>query len=257
MNIQFVNVAGYPGRQDAATRRKVKVHVMRRFRQEQRNAWRTPEPDSTVLPMPMYESPENRDSDHDTDMPPATGGTALEMTDTTSMLPAEWLPYSSDSSTVFEIPDRLATPFALDSNRLDPFDCLPIPGSPRIHTLLFQSTCRVQSCIGGPDQTTGNSTPIRTSVHADPTGLYRSSCQHDAGWLFMTLAHAANRFNNPHRGDGQESAYYHMKSVSAVNEALSVSLEGICDATIATVSCLTNIEVSLCSLTATAPWHAD
>lgn len=85
--------------------------------------------------------------------------------------------------------------------------------------------------------------PIRTSVHADPIGLYRQLCSKDPAWLFMNMFYAASRFPKATKQDVLESSNYLSQSMSAINESIVQSPNLISDSTIATVACLANIEV--------------
>lgn len=87
-------------------------------------------------------------------------------------------------------------------------------------------------------------TGIRTSVHADPDDLWRRSCSSNIAWLFMTLFYAASRFPHISQSFPAEEVAFLVQSISAVNECISKSPSLISDATIATVACLANIDVS-------------
>lgn len=89
----------------------------------------------------------------------------------------------------------------------------------------------------------GLANDIRTSVHADLTGSYNSCCLTDMAWIYGTLSHSAARLQHLTESDPFESIFYHSQSVSAVNSALSLGV--VADTTIATVSCLANLEVCL------------
>jgi hypothetical protein len=89
----------------------------------------------------------------------------------------------------------------------------------------------------------GFANDIRTSVHADLTGSYKSYCLTDLAWIYITLSHSAARLQHLEGSDTFESIFYHSQSVSAVNSALSLGV--VSDITIATVSCLANLEVCL------------
>ena len=88
-------------------------------------------------------------------------------------------------------------------------------------------------------------------MHADLTGNYRRSCFFDIAWVYMSLSHAAARLQHLEGGDNTESAFYLSQSISAVNEAIARTI--VSDSTIATVSCLTNLEVSVSRQKVTDP----
>ena len=115
MDIQWVNFAGNPGQQDATARRKIKIHVMRRFRQQQRkDAWALSRSSAPVVPTSIHETADSSSSDDDIVATPEAGICTAEAMET-------------------------VVPFVPNASHVDPFDCLPIPGSPRVHLLLYQS----------------------------------------------------------------------------------------------------------------------
>lgn len=87
------------------------------------------------------------------------------------------------------------------------------------------------------------SSPLRTSVHADPRGTYQRICSKDPAWLFMHLYYAARRFSQSSSGYDCEAMQYLLQSESAVSNSIRESPYTIDDSTIATVACLANIEV--------------
>jgi len=93
------------------------------------------------------------------------------------------------------------------------------------------------------------SSNIRTSVHADPSDVYNSSCSKDPAWLFMTLFYASSRFDlHSHvaRGSGRrspETTAYLLQAIASVNMAIAQSPFAVTDSALATVACLANIEV--------------
>lgn len=90
---------------------------------------------------------------------------------------------------------------------------------------------------------TDASSPLRTSVHADPSGIYKRICSKDPAWLSMHLYYAACRFAKCSGGFDYEATHYLIQSESAVNTIIQQSPNSIDDSTIATVACLANIEV--------------
>lgn len=114
--------------------------------------------------------------------------------------------------------------------KLDPFDSLALTASGDLHMLLAHS----------------NSDVTRTSVHVNPRGLFLSCAVADAPLLHLTLSDFIARLG-VHLGDDkpEKSVFHKQTTIRLLNERLGDPVNALSDATIATVSCLTNMEVRL------------
>lgn len=95
----------------------------------------------------------------------------------------------------------------------------------------------------------GVSSNIRTSVHADPSDVYNTSCSKEPAWLFMTLYYASSRFDlHSHVASGNsrrspERMGYLLQAIAGINTVITQSPVVVTDSALATVACLANIEV--------------
>ena len=258
----FIGLSGHTDLDTQATNKLVRSHVMRRYRRQQKSTSRKRKhgPQST-----------KEDSISDTTwssgdvtflaVPPCMDDCAFEIS---------W----PDLLTSFISPESLAeqdrvageqqsTPEgdlpSIDirtwlDGEMDPFSSLPFQMNQHSLMLLQRSKYSKSLSFLGVDIhqqdaqlcfSPDASSPLRTSVHADPSGTYRRICSKDPAWLFMHLHYAACRFSQSSPEHNREATRYLLQSESAVSNSIRESPNAIDDSTIATVACLANIEVRI------------
>ena len=143
MNLQFIDLGGHPHRQDTSTRRKVRSHVMRRYKRETRtvqdqrsNIANNPETPGTNF---SYEWVGNA-IECDQDMTSSTTSLdPIRLVDVGSVSSIDEFD-SRDAPDLDPVPSALLALQPLQTNNGDPFDILPVPSSTRISMLLYQRT---------------------------------------------------------------------------------------------------------------------
>ncbi|VUC22147.1 unnamed protein product [Clonostachys rosea] len=231
-NFQFIGQSGQFSQDTQATNKVVRAHVMRRYRRQQKKK-------QPVSPPGGISTGLSRGSD--TAVPPESSPRPSPGSIATDFMASECS--FSESAAPYQSESPLSVQTWLDGE-LDPFSSLPVATDSRSLMLLHQSESLSIFSGLAPDLVShvdANSF-IRTSVHSDPSDLYRSVCSKNPAWLFMHLFYAASRFSQALGDSCSDATYYQLQSISAINRTITTSPEMIDDATIATVSCIANVE---------------
>ncbi|KAH8801376.1 fungal-specific transcription factor domain-containing protein [Xylogone sp. PMI_703] len=248
----FIINYGDPSNTDLSIKKTIKSHVMKRYRNETREAREKQKKQRKLnqTPGPSYRTVLTQLQNRCADIP--NESLFSDSTRRENGLPETDITKLSDPD---DIPSNMhESPPKLSNNRLEKISMvrqrglLPVPGYHILRTTLggspdpFNSLCIPSSTRIFKLLQYNLSTTIRTSVHADPTLYYEKSCFDDPAWLYMMLSFSASRIEQNIKSNNCESLYFLSKTISALNDSLSVLTKQTNASTIATVACLANIE---------------
>ncbi|KAH8659318.1 hypothetical protein BGZ60DRAFT_122063 [Tricladium varicosporioides] len=233
--LSFINLSGSQRATDRAINKKIRSHAMSRYQKEKRSKRKTgfiglTKPNlpklgfyhvsERIIENPFKKQEREKESSGYTKEPhvPIQVESPLSRIQEVSPVGTHTTFSQHDDDNTSEISFEMLFNFKFSpiDGMTDPFNVMALPSSPRVLMLLQVNLA----------------SPIRTAVHADPTERYRSYCTEDQGWLYMSLSYAASRVD-PKNPKQQAS-----------------------DSTIATVSCLANIE-NLNGASASARVHVN